>query len=85
MIYALNNATKKDKRRVINIVKRHNTKKEKVQEVIDFVNQSGGLDYAKEAMYKYRKEALDILDDFPDSQVKSSLKNLVFFVTERKK
>ncbi len=85
LIYALNNATKKEKRYIINIVKNHNTKPEKVREVIQFVRQSGGIEYAKEAMYRYREEAFEILHSFPESPSRYSLEQLVVFVTERKK
>ena len=45
LIYALNNAKEKDRRKMINIVKRENHKSAKVKEVIAFVNQSGGIEY----------------------------------------
>lgn len=85
LIYALNNAIKADKDRIINNVKRHNENPEKVAEVIDFVRKSGGLKYAEEVMLNYRQQAFDILKEFPDSEVRTSLEQLVYFVTERKK
>ena len=85
LIYALNNANKSDKSRIINIVKRYNEVPEKVAEVIDFVRTSGGLQYSEEVMVRYRKEAFDILRGFPESDVRNSLEQLVLFVTERKK
>lgn len=85
LIYALNKATKKQKRSIINTVRRHNENPEKVKEVIEFVRASGGLDYAKQAMLNFRAEAFDLLQEFPDSTVRQSLKDLVIFVTERKK
>ncbi len=85
LIYALENASKADKKHIINTVKRHHLKPEKVQEVIAFVRDSKGLDYAKEVMYKFREEAFDILRTFPYSSARQSLEDLVIFVTERKK
>ena len=85
LIYALNNASKADRSRIINNVKRYNEVPEKVAEVIDFVRESGGLKYAEEVMMKYRQEAFDILRGFPESEVRTSLEQLVYFVTERKK
>ena len=85
LIYALNNANKSDKSRIINIVKRYNEVPEKVAEVIDFVRNSGGLQYSEEVMVRYRNEAFDILRGFPESDVRNSLEQLVLFVTERKK
>ena len=85
LIYALNNAPRTERKKIINIIKRHHTKSEKVKEVIAFVHASGGLEYAKEIMYRYREEAFEILNDFPKTEARESLKNLVEFVTEREK
>lgn len=85
LIYALDNATKADRKRIINNVKRHNTKPEKVKEVIEFVQQSGGIQYAEEAMHRHRSEAFELLDQFPDSDAKIALEQLVRFVTDRRK
>lgn len=85
LIYALNNTDRKQKKKIINIIKRHSEKKEKVREVIDFVRKSGGLEYAKKVMLDYRNQAFDILNGFPDSEAKTSLKDLVLFVTDREK
>jgi octaprenyl-diphosphate synthase len=49
------------------------------------VRGGGGMEYAQEAMYRYRQEAFDLLDTFPDSPARASLRDLVTFVTERKK
>lgn len=85
LIYALQNASRSDRRRIINIVKRHNTDKKKVQEVIDYVIRSGGIEYTQQAMYRYRDEAFEILHQFPASPARTSIENLVNYVTERKK
>lgn len=84
LIYALNQASFMKKRSIINIVKNHNTNAKKVAEVIDFVQQSGGIQYAESKMLEYRAKALDILETFDDSPAKRSLKQLVLFTTERK-
>lgn len=56
-----------------------------MNEVIDFVKKSGGLDYAKEKMDGFYQEALTILKEFPDSNYKTSLRDLVSYTIERKK
>ncbi|MBL7831948.1 MAG: polyprenyl synthetase family protein [Saprospiraceae bacterium] len=85
LIYALQNAPRSQRRYIINIIKNHNNDKHKVAEVIDFVQKSGGIEYSNEVMIDYRNRAILILDEFKDSPSKSSMKDLVFFVTERKK
>lgn len=85
LIHALNKASRSDRRRIINLVKRKSDQPEKVREVIDFVNSSEGIAYAKEAMYRYREEAFEILHRMPDSEARQALEELVVFVTDRKK
>ena len=85
LIHALNKAGWNEKRNIINIVKNENHKPKKVSEVIEFVKAKGGIEYATRAMENYQKEAFDILDTFPDSTYKTSLKQLVDYTIERKK
>ncbi len=85
LIFALQNASRADKRHIINIIKNHNTDKYKVTEVIAFVQKSGGIEYAQKIMNDYRDRAIEILDSFPDSLSKTSMKQLVYFVTDRNK
>jgi len=85
LIYALKQAPRAQKRQMIRDIRRNNEKPEKVREIIEFVRQSGGLDYAREAMLRYRNEAFEILDSFPDGPVRQSMRDLVNFVTSRKK
>lgn len=85
LIYALENASRSDKAHIINLIKRHSENPDKVKEVISFVQKSGGLEYAKIAMDKYSAAAFAILDQFPDSPAKVALRELVVYVTQRKK
>lgn len=85
LIYALNHAGRSDRRKIINIIKRHSQETERVKEVIEFVRNSGGLEYAEEKMFEFRKEAFDILHTFPESEARTSMEDLVSYVTDRKK
>ena len=85
LIYALSNADRSTRRFILNIVKNESDKTDKVREVIDIVRQSGGIEYAQEAMYRYRQEAFDLLMQAPDTPARQSLSDLLIFVTERKK
>ncbi|HIC32439.1 MAG TPA: polyprenyl synthetase family protein, partial [Flavobacteriaceae bacterium] len=70
---------------LINSVKNHNKDKKRVNQVIEFVKENGGLDYAVSKMKSFQKEALNILETFPESDYKTSLKLMVNYVIERKK
>jgi octaprenyl-diphosphate synthase len=85
LIYALNNASWLDKKKIIYLVRNKNEDKKSVNLVIDFVKQSGGMDYASKVMNQYMDEALELLTEFPDSDYKKSLEALVRYTIERKK
>ncbi len=85
LIYALNNASSSDKKKILLNIKKYNEVPEKVKEVIDFVRASGGIEYSQKAMFDYRDQAFKILHTFPESPARTSLEQLVFFVTDRKK
>jgi len=85
LIHVLNNVSKKEKDWLINSVKNHNKDKKRVREVIAFVKQHGGLDYAISKMNAIQQEALDMLKKYPDSPYRSSLELMLNYVIERKK
>ncbi len=85
LIYALRQASPKEQRHYKKIIRRHHENKRKVAEVIAFVQERGGLDYAREVMMRFRDEALAILKNFPENAARESLEKLLFFVTVREK
>ena len=85
LIYALSNASFFEKRKVINVVKNHNENKKKVKEVISFVIEKGGIEYAQKAMNDYKEKALAILKEFEQNEANKALAELVIYTTERKK
>ncbi len=84
LIYALQHASAADKRRIIYIVKNNSTDRNKVNEVISYVQGSGGIEYAREKMLAYKQDALNILNDFPESDALNAMKELVDYVIDRK-
>lgn len=85
LIYALNQSDKSERKWLINSVKKHNKDKKRVQEVIQFVKQKGGMEYAEAKMLTFQKQALSLLEEFEDSTYKASLKQMVNYVIQRKK
>ncbi len=83
LIHSLSKASYTDRKRIINIIRNHNTDDKKVREVIQFVKESGGLEYATIKMNEYQEQAFIILNTFHDSVYKNSLLDLVRFTTER--
>ncbi|WP_282180677.1 polyprenyl synthetase family protein [Maribacter stanieri] len=85
LIYALNHCSKKEKSWAINSIKNHNKDKKRVKQVIAFVKEKGGLDYAVGQMLQYRDEALELLNTYPESDYKAALELMVNYVVDRKK
>lgn len=85
LIYVLNQVSKKEKAWLINSVKNHNKDKKRVKEVIEFVRDNGGLDYAVDKMKAFQQQALELLEEYPASPYKDSLELMVNYVIERKK
>jgi len=85
LIHVLNNCSKKEQDWLINSIRKYNTDKVRVKEVIAFVKEKGGLDYAVTKMKEFQIEALKILNSYPESPFKNSLILMVNYVIDRKK
>ena len=85
LIYSLNNAPRDERKRIISLVKNHHDDPKKIGEIIKFVNETGGLQYAETQMKKYQEEAFQLLNTFPESESRFALEQLVRFTTERNK
>ena len=85
LIYTLNHCSEKEKRWIINSIKNHNKDKQRVKELIAFVKDNGGLEYAVVKMKEYQQEALLLIHNYPDSPFKKSLVMMVNYVIDRKK
>ncbi len=85
LIHVINKVDKKQRNWLIDSVKRYNTDKKRVKEVIQFVKDQGGLEYAERQMIHYKDAALEHLSKYPDNEYKEALANLVTYVVDRKK
>mgnify|MGYP003640469620 FL=1 len=85
LIYSLQNASSSTKRRIIRTVKSKGDHSKKVNEVVAFVRESGGIEYAQKVMNQYYQEAKDILETFEPSVYRDSLSQLVTYTIERSK
>ena len=84
LIYTLNTVNKSLRRELIYIIKNQNRDTEKIKYVIGHVEKAGGIRYATEKMNEYRDEALRILYEFEDGEVRKALEELVRFTTDRR-
>jgi octaprenyl-diphosphate synthase len=83
LIYSLQNATKAEKKEIINLIKRHSDKKSTQKKVIDFVHQKGGIEYATEKMIDYKNRALKVLDQYEVNEAHRALTELVNYIVTR--
>lgn len=85
LIYALNNSSYLERRKIINLIKNLNSNNNDVRQVVDFVYKKGGIDYATKIMQNYYTDAMSILKSFPEVAARQSLEKLVKFTIERGK
>lgn len=84
LIYTLNTVSNDKKRELIYILKNENRHKKYIQQVIDEVIKAGGIAYATEKMNQYRDEAIALLHQFPENEIRNGLESLVRYTTDRK-
>jgi octaprenyl-diphosphate synthase len=85
LIFMLSQLSPGEKRRTIRTIKNHHDDPVRVAGIIDQVNHSGGISYARNKMLEYRQKALDMLQSMPDNEARRSLEQLVIYTTERNK
>ncbi len=85
LIHSLQKADWLTRRRIIYAVKNNNGDNAKVAEVIKFVKETGGLDYAIGRMWEYHAQALDLVRSFEPSPARASLEQLITYTIEREK
>ncbi|NTW51349.1 MAG: polyprenyl synthetase family protein [Chlorobiaceae bacterium] len=83
LIYALRHAEKGEQNKIKTILKSSRKRSVRSREVIDFVTQKGGLDYAASIAEGFADKALESISHFPDNEAKRSLQHLVAFVMKR--
>jgi octaprenyl-diphosphate synthase len=85
LIYALNQSEPGQRKAMIRKIKHGNRSQKVVNEVVQFVNNMGGIAFAREKMEEYKKLALRDLNSFPESDARDALRDLVEFTVSRTK
>ena len=85
LIYALNNASFWDRKRIIYIIKNQSNDENKVREVIDFVKASEGINFTIAKMNEYKNTALSMIQTLPQNEANTYLQDLVDYVIAREK
>jgi octaprenyl-diphosphate synthase len=85
LIHSLELASSSQKRKILSIVKSRKKTRAEINQVIKFVVSTGGIEYAEMRMNQYRDKALAILDSYPETDVRESLRQFVNYTTSRNK
>ena len=85
LIYALQHAEPALRKKMIRKISNGNRSPRVVTEVIQFVNDMGGIEFATNKMLEYKFSALTSLQTFPESPARESLKDLIEFTVSRNK
>lgn len=85
LIYTLNNSSKAERKKLINIVKNHNEEQKYIKEAIKAVIDSGGVKYAHQKMMEIKEEAMLLIQDIEENEAKKALVGLVEYTVNREK
>lgn len=85
LLGALANVSEQEQQRVRSLVNDIVGHPEHRDEIVAFVRENGGLDYARVRLEEYVDKAVHALDVLPDSQEKEYLKTLAYFTAKRDK
>lgn len=85
LIYALTRAERPQKKRIMKIVRQKKKSRDDVELVAAFVQEHGGIDYARDTMMEHADKAIEILLTLPESDARDALADLVRFTVTREK
>ena len=84
LIHVINKVSPKDRNWILNTLKKHNKNKLRVKQLISFVKEKGGVEYAEKVMLNYKSKALNMILEFPKNDFRKSLEFMLDYVVERK-
>jgi octaprenyl-diphosphate synthase len=85
LIHALREANRGEQKAIVKIVKKRRKNGDDIRTVSRFVEEKGGLEYARRKMAEFTAEAEEIALTFPPGDERDALIDLIRFVVTRKK
>ena len=85
LIHALQRAPRRRRRKVMRIVRSDEKSRDDRREVASFVEEFGGIAYAREQMETYARTAHELLSELPPTAAREALLDLVAFTIQRRK
>lgn len=85
LLYVLKNSNASERKRILRLIKHKNKNSAVVKELIQLVTEEGGLEYATTKMNEFKDKAVNALMEFDDCEARTSLIELMNYITTRKK
>ncbi len=83
LIYSLKKVSRSEADKIRRMIKNNNGR-DHTSQIIEFVRNNGGIEYALKTAHEFSEKAKESLKIFPDSPSKIALEGLVDFVIDRK-
>lgn len=85
LIHAIKQAPAKEQNNMLYHFRKKNHKSKTISMVIEFAHQYGGVEYAKSKMQEHVSLAIEYLHQFPESETRQSLEDLLTYTINRNK
>lgn len=85
LIKALEKAAPLEKARIRYLMRKRKKKDKEIDEIVSFVHENNGMEYARNVMEDYAAEAIKTLSTLPASEDQQAFKDLIEFIIKRKK
>lgn len=85
LIKAMQHASKKEVSHIRALMKKRKKTAKNIDEIVAFVHEKNGMDYATEVMNNYANEAIEHLEKVPYSEHTQSFVDLIHFIITRRK
>ncbi|SMO42157.1 polyprenyl synthetase family protein [Fodinibius sediminis] len=84
-IKALDNASVTETIRIRYLMRKRNKSQSDIDNIVSFVHEKGGMEYARSIMDDYASKALSKLSTLPESDDRQAFEDLIEFIIRRKK
>ncbi len=85
LIFALRESGRADRKRILRIVRKKRKSRADIRTVGAFVEETGGIAYARRRMTELAREARDLLAAFPPTEARDALIDLTDYTVRRKR
>ena len=85
LIHALREASRDERRRILKIVRKQKKGRGDVREVARFVEERGGIAYARGKMHENANGARKVIETFPPTPARDAMLDLVQYTVSRRK